>query len=86
MDGKTVKLRFKSWKHIKVQNDMYNTLKDGEVGEYPEEVAQQMLADTPQMFELVGKETTGVKTETKDQGKVQGAPDKSLHDKGTIKK
>jgi len=86
MDEKKVKLQFKPSKSHRNHNDIYNLFtKEGQVGEYPESVAKEKLADFPLNFEVyrevkepVAKAMPQPKFEPK---KVQDEPDKM--DKGS---
>lgn len=95
MGEKTVKLRFKATKFIHIQNDAYNVLRDGEVGEYPDEIGREKLKDFPDNFELVkgsredkGDKDVKIESKTKSEveNKIDSAFDKMLDPSITKKK
>lgn len=73
-----MKLRFKATKSHRNHYDNWNSLKDGGVGEYPDDVGKEKLRDFPDNFEVVkpGK----VKP---DESAAEKAPDKSMKSKRT---
>jgi len=96
--SKIVKLVFKPAKSHKTHNDEWNLFtKEGQVGAYPEEVADQKLADFPNNFSIYrGEEKPKAKAMPMEKGlkedkleepkKVGEEPDKALKTEKTKSK
>ena len=77
---KKVKLLFKASKSHRTHNDDYNVLYDGDIGEYPEDVAKLKLRDFPLNF----SEVKAGKIEV-EESFVEKQPDKSISNKNPRK-
>jgi hypothetical protein len=98
MSEKIIKLQFKPTKIHKNHLDNYNHFtKEGQVGEYPEEIAKEKLADFPNNFivykqpappKITAKKLPGnpIKDKTNQPKKVEDEPDKMMKEEQTKKK
>jgi len=83
-----MKLQFKSTKSHRNHYDDWNVLKDGEVGEYPDDVGKEKLIDFPLNFsEFKPKEVKPTREKPdevkQDESVAEKAPDKSMKSKRT---
>jgi len=75
-----MKLQFKSTKSHRSHYDDWNVLKDGEIGEYPDDIGKDKLRDYPNNFIEFKPKKEKVKP---DESIVEKAPDKSMKSKRT---
>jgi len=91
MSEKMIKLQFRPSKSHRTHNDVWNVfIEDGQVGEYPADVAKQKLVDFPLNFTEYKQEAQPKKVakpqpkiEKPAEKKVEDEPDKGLKESKT---
>lgn len=78
-----MKLQFKATRSHRNHYDNWNVLKDGEVGEYPDDIGKEKLQDFPLNFTELKPKREKVKEVKQDESAAEKAPDKSMKSKRT---